>query len=142
MPDVRAPADIESVLIAYLKTDGAVTALVPASRISAELRRQFSAEETYLQLFRTGGAPDGDDIPGHLDQPSIQINAFGGDRAEAWDLTAEVIRALTQAPAATHDGAVITRAARILGPFWSPDPDTDAPRYIFGFTFTVHPSAS
>lgn len=142
MPEVRAPADIESVLVAYLKADVGVTALVPAAQISTELRRLFDDEETYLQLFRTGGPPDPDDTLGYLDRPSVQVNAFGGTKPEAWDLAAETVRALSQTPTASHAGAVITAATRILGPLWSPDPDSDAARYIIGFTFTVHPPAA
>jgi hypothetical protein len=139
MPELRLLPDVESLLVTYLKADAGIAALVD-QRVSTELPASF-APEGRVQLFRTGGVPDNDDIPGHLDRPSIQVNAYGETKAEAYDVAAETIRALLQAPAATHTGAVITKATRILGPTWSPDPETDTPRYLLGFTFAVHAAA-
>lgn len=139
MPELRFLPDVESLLVVYLKADVGVSALV-ATRISTELPASFQAQGR-VQLFRTGGVPDDDDIPGHLDRPSIQVNAFGATKAGAWDVAAETIRALLQAPTATHTRAVITKATRVLGPTWSPDPETDVPRYLLGFTFAVHATA-
>lgn len=141
MPELRAIVDAEEILLNHLKADTAVTALVPASRITTELPKSFT-KQSRIQAFRTGGVPDEDDIPGHLDQPSLQINAFGSTKAQAHAVAAEAIRSVLAAPAATHSGAVVTHARRVLGPTWSPDPPTDTPRYIIGVILWIHPTGS
>lgn len=143
MPELRTIANIEGLLVTYLKADAAVAALV-ATRVSTELPKTF-AKQNRIQLFRIGGVPDADDVPGHLDRPSLQFNAFGATRAGAFSVAAELIRAVLAAPKATFSGAVITSATRVLGPTWSPDPGTDpdpVPRYIVGMVLSVHPTGS
>jgi hypothetical protein len=139
VPELRNLVDAEVLLVAYLRADSGVAALVD-TRVSTELPAGFRAE-TRVQLFRTGGVPDPSDVAGHLDRPSIQINAFGATKGQAFMVAAETIRAVIAAPKATFAGAVVSHATRVLGPIWSPDPDTDIPRYILGVVLWIHPTA-
>lgn len=142
MPDLRPIVDAEQLLIDHLLADADVAALVDTN-VSAELPEDFGPQAR-IQLFRIGGIPNPGDVPGHLDQPSLQLNIFGATKAEAFDVAAQAIRATLAAPAATHAGAVVTGARRVLGPTWSPDPGTNPPvaRYIVGVVLSVHPDGS
>lgn len=141
MPELRTTPFAEELLVAYLRADAAVAALV-GTKVSTQLPKTFKAERR-IQLFRTGGVPNPNDVPGHLDRPSIQLNTFGATQAEAWAVAAETIRAVLAAPAGTFPAAVVTHARRVLGPIWSPDPDSDPPipRYITGVVLWIHPTA-
>lgn len=142
MPELRSIVDAEAALVAYLRADAGVAALV-GTRVGTQLPKTFKAE-TRIQLFRTGGVPDPADVPGHLDRPSLQINTYGATKEAAFGLTAETIRAILASPRASVSGAVITHARRVLGPIWSPDPDSDppVPRYITGVVLWIHPIAT
>lgn len=142
MPELRTTPFTEELLVAYLRADAGVAALV-GTRVSTQLPKTFKAEKR-IQLFRTGGVPDPGDVPGYLDQPAIQLNTFGATQAEAWAVAAETIRACLAAPHGSFAGAVVTHARRVLGPIWSPDPDSDPPipRYITGVVLWIHPTGS
>lgn len=140
MPALRDVVDIEATLVAYLGADVSLTALVD-DRISTELPAGFTAEAR-VRLFRVGGAPAAGDPAGYLDRPSVQFDCFGATREQAWDVAAESVRAVLQAPSATHTGVVVTGARRTLGPTWQPDPDTDIPRYLFTAVLWTHPTGS
>ncbi len=140
MPALRDVVDIEATLVAYLKADAAVAALV-GTRVSTELPAGFTAEAR-VRLFRVGGAPSPDDPAGYLDRPSVQFDCYGATREQAWDVAAATLRAALEAPAATHTGVVITGTRRTLGPTWQPDPDTDIPRYLLTAVLWTHPTGS
>lgn len=140
MPELRNLVDAERLLVTYLLADDGVAALC-GTRVTTELPKTFT-KQARVQIFRTGGVPDPKDVPGHLDRPTIQINAWGATKESAYDVAAETIRAILAAPKATHSGAVVTHANRLLGPVWSPDPDTDTPRYVIGAVLWIHPTGS
>jgi len=139
MPEARKLVDVEALLVAYLATDGPLGALVDDA-IGTELPRAFpSTGAPRVQAFRASGTTV-DPATGHLDRALVQVNAYGSSKAEAWDVFAETYRALLAARAAEHEGAVVTDVERVSGPTWSPDPQTDAPRYVGSFAVTVHPA--
>jgi hypothetical protein len=131
--------DVEAFLVARLKADaGALHALV-GDRISTELPKSFPGHgEKRLQLFRVGGVPDPGDGPGHLDRPSVQLNAYGTTKAEAFDVAQAALGVVLELEGTAADGIVVTRAFRNLGPTWSPDPAAGAPRYLLGVILNVH----
>lgn len=131
--------DIEAFLVARLKADtGALDTLV-GQKIATDLPPSFPAHgEARLQLFRIGGPPDPGDGPGHLDRPSVQLNAYGASREQAFDVAKAALAAVLALEGTTADGVVVTRAFRNLGPTWSPDPPTGAARFLLGVVLHVH----
>lgn len=128
--------DAEGLAVNWL-VSSADLAEVVGDRVSTELPASFAAEAR-VQLFRVGGVP-ADDGPQHLDRPNLQVNAFGPTKAQAWAVAALVVRRMLAAPRGVHDQGVVTKAHRVVGPTWSPDPETDIPRYVLGFVLHVHP---
>lgn len=137
MPDLRDLVDVEKLLVAVLRADAAVGALV-AARVSTELPSSFGLEER-LRLVRVGGTSlDGDSA--YLDRALVDLHAFGASKRTAFVVARTSLSALSRA-VGTHPGAVVSRVERVSGPAWSPDPETDVPRYLTTVAVTVHPTA-
>lgn len=129
--------DVEAVLLAFVAVDADVVAL--GAGVSAELPSDFPGDgEAFAQVFRVGG---NDVANGYVDRSLVQVNGYGSTRPEAFDVTRAAVRALMRATTATHSGAVVSDVLRLSGPTWSPDPITDAPRYVVSLAVTVHPTA-
>ena len=143
MPDVRPLVDVEGLLVDYLEQDAGLGALVggvgDAARVSTELPAGF-VPEGRVKLVRIGGTPSGTDAAEHLDRAVVQLDGFGATKADAFDVIRAALVALRRAPSAAHVDAVVTSVDRISGPTWSPDPETDAPRYLLTVAVTVHPT--
>lgn len=140
MPEERDLVDVEAVVVAHLGADVGLEALV-GDAIGTELPRGFPpAGAPRVQAFRSSGTTV-DPATGYLDRAIVQVNGYGSSKAEAWDVMAGTNRALLAARHAAHAGVVVTDVERVSGPSWSPDPKTDAPRYIASFAVTVHPAA-
>jgi hypothetical protein len=140
MPEHAALVDVESFLHDRLSADDELVAVV-AGRLSTELPKTFpKSGEARVQFFRVGGSPDPSDGPGHLDRPSVQFSCYGSSKEEAFDVAAAALAAVLELEGATAAGVVVTRVVRNLGPMWSPDPATGAPRYLLGVILTVHPA--
>lgn len=142
MTDFFAPVDAETLAVDYLKTVTAVTDLVTEDGISTRLPRDWEAGDRHVRLTRIAGLPT--DAVGYLDRARIQVDAFGTDEADAQALAGQVLLALRRLPTADYSyaGAVVTATAQDLGLANVPDPDTDAPRYLFGMVLYVHPTGS
>lgn len=139
MPTIRPLVDVEAVVIAHLAADPALLAL--AVDVASETPAGFPpAGAPFVQAFRAT-ATSVDPATGHVERAVLQVNAYGASKAGAWDVIAQAYRALLEAPAGVHPGAVVTEVVRLSGPTWSPDPVTDAPRYTSSFAVTVHPAA-
>lgn len=144
MPLIRKLVDVEALAVAYLEQDDDLGALVggtgDAARISTELPAGFRPEGR-LQVFAATSS-ELDAATHYLDRAVLQVNGYGATKAEAFDVTAEAIRALLEAPQAEHAGAVVTAAARLTGPAWNPDATTNppTPRYLASVALTVHPA--
>lgn len=138
MPETRNVIDVEAFLVAALRADASLDALL-ANRIGGELPADFPADgEARVRLFRVGGAPDASDSASHLDRPSVQFDCYGSSREEAFDVAAAVERSVRALEGTKSGGVVVTRVRRNLGPVWSPDPVTNAPRYLLGAILAAH----
>lgn len=136
MPETRNLVDVERLLVAALRADAELAAIVD-TRVSTELPGSFVADQR-LKLSRVGGSDlDG---AGYLDRALVQLDAYGATKGEAFEVAATALAALFRARGA-HAGAVLTRVERVSGPAWSPDPETDIPRYLATVAVTVHPTA-
>lgn len=135
MPTARVIPDVEALAVDYLLAEPAVAALVD-EEVDTELPGDFLKRLPRVRLFRVGGLAGAN--KGYIDRARLQVEAWGGTKASANDVAREALRALLEAPEAAHAGAEVTDAAQDLGLVWSPDPDTDCPRYLFGVVLTLH----
>ena len=145
MPESRALADAEAVIIAHLAQDAGLLVVLgsPAvgeEPIGAELDETFpEAGEKFVQVFRATSTSV-DPETGFIERCVLQVNSYGASKGEAWDVIAETTRALIDARTASHQGCVVTAVERLTGPSWSRDPSTNAPRYTSSWAVTVHPA--
>jgi hypothetical protein len=138
LPEISELVDVEALLVAHLSSDAGVTAIA-GDRVSTELPADFEPEAR-IQLFRVGGAPL-DQETQHVDRAVVQLNVYGASKAEAFDTARAALRALLLARSTPHELGAVTHVERLTGPTWSPDPTTDAPRYLVTMAITVHPLA-
>lgn len=138
MPVDRELADVETLLVDYLLADATFNAFVDG-RISTKLPSTFEAEKR-VRLYRAGGS-EVDAESGEVDRALISTQNFGADDVEAFAVARKTLVMLRRTVTMPFDGAVITKAQRALGPLWSPDPETNAPRYLLDVLLTVHPTA-
>lgn len=137
-----APVDLERVAVAHLLLDADLVAFATSDGVSVELPEDLDRHRgerlPYLRLFKLPGSYV-DDETAVLEAGRLQFDAWGATKAEAFDLAQLAVRALLEAQDVTHEGAVVTRVNLDATPFWSPDPETDLPRYIFTATVFAHP---
>lgn len=142
MADVVLLPDAEQIISTYLRSRDEVTDLVE-QRVWTELPGLRENQEEWrfpcVRLVRIGGRPMLD-RPLHIDQPRLQLDAWGGPKATARKVLETCRAVLADAHAAHHDGAVIAGVG--FGPFsYLPDQDfTPArPRYTTDATVTLRP---
>lgn len=143
MPEIRPPVDLETALVGALEQDATLAALVGGvgddARISTRLPSTFSKGEDRVRLFRAGGTVVG--WPDHIDRAVIQADAYGSTDFAAWQISAQLVRAMAALEGTTVAGGVITGIDRLLGPSWLVDPDAgNAPRYVTQWAVYAHPA--
>lgn len=123
--------DMEQALVDFLAAHAALTPLV-AGRVSTELTSDLAC----LQVTALGGV-----------QPwpweatvEFQLSAWGGTKAEANLLARTAASAAYDLVGQAVTGGRVTGAAVRLAPLWSPDEDTDRPRYRTDIALTVYPA--
>ena len=134
MPELAPLVDGEALAVAHLKADATLDALV-GNRISTELPADFTPQGR-LQIEGEHGLPVDADTS-HLQRVRIQVKAFGATKEQAFDVAALAYASLRGATG-THALAIVTRVTQYLGLRWSPDPETDNPRYLFGVILYCH----
>lgn len=134
MSPLHLMVDAEALVVAFLAGQADVAALV-GSRISTELPP--APTFPLVRLERIGGLTG---TPAHLDRARIQVEAWGATKGEAHTVAATVRAALFEELPGTHPLGVVTGAEEDLGLTWSPDPESDQPRYVFGVAAFIHPA--
>lgn len=142
MTGPQAPPNIESLLVDYLSDDVTVGGLATGG-IGTELPAgDLGLPRLTLELL-PGSVVDADTA--HVWRLPIQLAGWAPrtGKAQARDLTHEGLRALLEAPEATHALGVVTAARVELSPWWNPDVDTDLARYMttVGVFAHRHPAA-
>lgn len=123
-------ADVELIVIRWLMgVDGLADVFVAA---------EFGPNQTWpaLRITRLGGTRP---WPPHLDAARVQIEGWATTKAEALAVLEAALAALADMPGAHADG-VVTAVAVNVAPSWSPDPETNEPRYVADVTVTTHPN--
>lgn len=141
--DLALLVDIEELLVDFLLAQDEVTAFFttsPADRVYSVLpdTKVFPA----VRVTRYGGAPR-TQRPLHLDQPIVQVDAFGGPKRTARDIAETCRAAMAKRLVGSHASGIVT-AVDFGGFAYSPDPTFNSngsarPCYLFRATVTTHP---
>lgn len=129
---LRLLPDAELLVVQALRATAEVAALV-GTRVYTAL----PPDPTYpvVRVTRIGGIPA---IRQHLDVARIQVDAWGTTKKQAFTV-ATTVQAALHAMVGPHAGGVVTAVEDDLGLTWSPDPETDRDRYVFGVAVYTHP---
>jgi hypothetical protein len=135
-----APIDVESLLVAYLLDDTDVGTLV-GNGVSTELPADLERRLPWLQLLLLPGGY-ADTNTAWLLAARVQFSAWAMSKGDAFDLASVAVRALCGAEDVDHELGVVNAVTIDAAPYWSPDPETDRPRYLFIATVHAHPLAT
>ena len=129
--------DVELVVVDYLRRSGSRVADLVGTRVYTTVPR--SAEFPLLRVVRAGGGPV-HDRPYHLEAATLQLDAYGGSKADARRLFDTALAELADIAQETHVGAVVT-AARIGLSGYRPEADYNPPKpcYSGDVTVLIHP---
>lgn len=144
-PVTAVPPDIELVVVTYLRRTGSrvVDLLGVDGQGNPALYTTVPKAPTFplLRVVRFGGNA-ARSAPMHLLRPTIQLDAYGGSKADARRILDTAFAELADIAYHTHAGAVITGVE--LGSTGRYLPDNDytppRPRYSGDITVLVHPS--
>lgn len=137
MPETMPLVDVEALIVAHLRDDADLVALMGGDdNIGTEQRALLPLP--FLEIRRIGGSlvtPE----TAHIERARLHVATWAESKPAAWDLAARTVVALLRAPEAPHALGVVTAADMELTPYWSPDPEDDTPRYLATCALTVHP---
>lgn len=131
----NGPVDVEAIVIDYLNAN--LTATTAAGSFPARIPRAF------VKVGRAGSAFV-DRHSARLERVRIDLDARGGGRPASFDVASAAVAALlalNDTPYA-HAAGVVTAVEVELGPTHSPDPETDAERYIATVAVFAHRKAA
>lgn len=108
--------------------------------LSTRVYSSLPKEPTYPLAIvkRIGGVP----AERHqLDKASLQIEVWGGPKADIHDISqdARVVLHELEGTTVSDPNAFVAAVEDTLGLAWLPDPVTNRDRYIFGVTLYLHP---
>lgn len=129
---LRLLPDAELLVVNWLRARTEITALV-----STRVYTQIPAGPSFplIRITRIGGIPE---IRQHLDVARIQVDAWGTSQYQARTVAATAQAAL-HAAVGLHATGVVSNVDDDLGLTWSPDSETNQPRYVFGVALYIHP---
>lgn len=132
--------DAERLLSAFLRDQAEVAALV-AARVYTVLPE--AKEWPLVRLQRVGGISEGtpDDDALLRDVPTLQVDAYGGAKAMAWQVADTVRAVVAERAKGAHPTGWVERA--VLGTArYMPDPTFEParPRVVFDVTLYLRPA--
>jgi len=122
--------DSEHIAVRWLTADATLTA--PATTNLTGWR----AGQRRIIVTRIGGVPQ---IPYRVDVPRLDVDVYADKKETAHDLAQAARARLHELPNGDHTdlGAVVCDVRDEGGLQWLPDPDTNAPRYLFTVALVV-----
>lgn len=136
---VRTLPDVEAVVTAHLRASAEVQDLTGggAPRVGTEL---YAGDTAALKVTLISGE---ERLARHLDAARIQLDAYGGTKAQARTLIATARAVLVEMPS-THAGGVVTDIRTLVTPWWNPDTGFEParPRYTADLEIVLHPTTS
>lgn len=140
MSGIRELVDVEALLVGLLNEDPGVVDVAGEDSVGTELPPELDEELPYLQLWRLPGSIVTDETH-RIERARIQLAAWGSrpnGRGDALDVARAACKALGEAPG-KYDQGNVTAVDLEVSPYWSPDPETDTPRYLFVAAVYVTP---
>ena len=137
-PSPIVGADAEALVSAHLRAASSVTALV-GDRVYTAIPKR--AEYPLVRLWRIGGGPTAS--PPVLDAARIQVDVYGGSKAQARELAATVLGELEANLVGVQAGGESTVTATRAGTLrFQPDTtyDPPKPRYIVDVQVYTRPN--
>jgi hypothetical protein len=130
--------DVELIVVTYLRRDGSRVGALVDDRVYTTVPK--AAEFPLLRVVRFGGGARRS-APLHLAAPSLQLDAYGGSKADARRLLDTAFAELADIAYHEHDDAVVTGITLGAGGRYLPDADYDPakPRYSGDVTVWLHP---
>ena len=124
--------DSEAVAVTYLRSRNELDVTVTTDL------HGWRAGDRRVVLSRSGGVPS---LAFRIDNPRLDVDAFAATKEAAHDLAQLVRVALHDLPTGDHTalGAVVVDVRDDVGLTYLPDPDTNAPRYVFAVVLVVRP---
>jgi hypothetical protein len=137
-PLVLVP-DAERLVSRYLREHPDVAPLVGGERVYTAVPARVGSEPFAL-VQRIGGIPPLS-RPLVLDEAQLQVDAWGGSKAQAWTLAETIRQALVDLPAAYPEGVVT--GVVFVAFRWQPDGTykPPRPRYLLDVTTYTKPAA-
>jgi hypothetical protein len=132
-PRYRAPADIEELVVDYLKRDLDFSDTVHGRLIATKLPRDFSGKEALIVDLNGGNGAR------HLRRPLFDLNTYAPTSKRAFDVMAGALRSLADIVDADLDGAVVTEFEEVTHIIELDEPDDGWARRLCTVALTVHP---
>lgn len=127
--------DIEKSIVDLLNNNQDIIDIAGANSVSTEIPAGATLPRVRISL--SGGIPT---VQGWLQAPRINIEAWGNNKEEAFDLINAIsLTLMTYENGTQVNEGTITGIRQDTGLAWSPDPDTKTARYLLGFTIYIHP---
>jgi hypothetical protein len=130
---VHVLPDVESIVVAALKADATVAALV-GGRISGEL--QAKSARPAITIAITGGS---DPIDWWLTGPAVQVDVWGEKRQETREIALAANAALIAMGGNVQNLGVVTDVRTLITVRPMPDQNDARPRYSFEVRVVAHP---
>lgn len=137
-PVTPVPPDVELVVVTYLRRTGSRVRALVGDRVYTTVPKD--ATFPLLRVVRFGGSA-GSSAPLWLTRPALQLDAYGGSKADARRLLDTAFAELADIAYHAHTDAVVTGVT--LGSTGRYLPDADhtppKPRYAGDITVLLHP---
>lgn len=135
MTDLRLP-DVERLVSSYLRAHPGVAGVV-GDRVYTAMPAQLEPELALVLVQRIGGTPPLSH-PLVVDEAQLQVDAYGGPKAVAWEVLATVLAAFDELEGAVRPEGYVS-AVRQGAIRWQPDETFDPwrPRYVADVTLTT-----
>jgi hypothetical protein len=128
--------NIEKAVVQALLENEELTDLLGENRVSTEVPAE--AEFPRLRVSLTGGTVA---VQRWLYAMRITVEGWAETKGDAFDATVLALSVLETLPeTAQVEEGVITSSEIDTGLVWSPDPETDKPRYLGSVTIHIHPN--
>jgi hypothetical protein len=127
----RGPVDVEAIAVDYL--------LAELTGVNASTELPGALVPPFVRVGRVGSTFV-DRAIGRLERVRIDLDCRGADQGASFDVAASAVTALLElndVPYA-HAAGVVVEVEVELGPLRSPDPETDAERYLATVAVYAH----
>ena len=126
--------NIEKVVVQFLLANLDLEEIIGENRVSTEIPP--NADLPRIRITLTGGTIP---VRSYLYSHRITVESWAEDKTTAWDALLECIYSLeAELDGALVENGVVTAVDQESGITWSPDSETNTPRYLTTVRITTH----